>query len=736
MGNIMEKSDTHEKSTFGHLFSKIYKKWYVGLIIAVIIAILASLFHETDIGKQLEWKTVDYRFRKFTISERADNNVVLVAIDNTSLNYFENFGVLWKWPRNFYGIAVDYFKTVGAKVIIFDMMFDDPDINRAETDASETDGAFARSIKRAGNVILGAEFTMNETDVTPDISSFSVDPQMQSPLYSQKFKGGIIPIDMLLQATKSLGFLNIRPDDDGIIRRVPLIYSYKDNYYPQIAYSGYLMGREGKNIIVWNNAVITNGLSIPVTQNDKYFINWYGPGGKDGVFKYYPFAAVFQSALAMQTGGEPSLPNETFKDKYIILGATASGLSDLRSTPFINPYPGMEIWATALSNFLNKDFVTIVPGWINFLHVILVAFITFIIFIRLKPKIANPLMLLVIAYVVGITLLLWTADRILLNLSMPLIGFVLSYGYSATISYIMEGRSKRDIKKVFSRYLHPDVIETLLVDPDSIKIGGDSITATVLFTDIASFTTFSEGKTPKELVDYLNEYFDKLTGFVLENNGLLDKYTGDGIMAIFGAPIPKNDHALMACRAALEHRKYCQKLQEEKQEFDAADNFHIHTRIGVNSGQIVAGNIGSKSRMDYTAIGDNVNLAARLEGVNKIYKTQIMLSESTYDLIKKQFLCRELDRLRVKGKTEPTSVYELIDENTEEAIRNNAWIKDYEEALSHYKKAEWNKAIDIFERLSQNPTNDKASGVMLERCRKFKHETPKDWDGIFTLEVK
>ena len=732
----MKKNSAEEKSTFGHFFSKIYKRWYIGLIIAVIIAILVSLFYETDIGKQLEWKTVDYRFRKFTVPERADSNVVLVAIDNTSLNYFEDFGVLWKWPRNFYGITVNYFASVGAKAIIFDMMFDDPDIDRAETDASETDGAFAQYIKQAGNVILGAEFTMNETDITPDITSFSIDPQIESSLYSQDFKGGIIPIDVLLQSTKSLGFLNIRPDDDGIIRRVPLIYSYKDNYYPQVAYSGFLLGQGQDEIIVKNNAFITNGSSIPVTNNDKYFINWYGPGGKDGVFKYYPFAAVFQSALAMQSGGEPSLPNETFKDKYIILGATASGLSDLRPTPFINPYPGMEIWATALSNFLNKDFVSISPGWINFLHAILVAFITFIIFIRLNPKIANPLMILVIVYIIGITIFLWKADRILLNLSMPLVGFVLSYGYSATISYIMEGRSKRDIKKVFTRYLHPDVIDTLLIDPDSVKIGGDSINATVLFTDIANFTTFSEGKTPKELVGLLNEYFDKITGIVLENNGLLDKYTGDGIMAIFGAPISKKDHALMSCRAALEHRKYCQKLQQEKQEFNAADNFHIHTRIGVNSGPIVAGNIGSKNRMDYTAIGDNVNLAARLEGVNKIYKTQIMLSESTYELIKEKFFCRELDRLRVKGKTEPTSVYELIDETTEEAIQKNAWINDYATALSHYKKAEWNKAIDIFEGLSQNPVNDKASGVMLERCRKFKHEIPKGWDGIFTLEVK
>jgi len=205
---------------------------------------------------------------------------------------------------------------------------------------------------------------------------------------------------------------------------------------------------------------------------------------------------------------------------------------------------------------------------------------------------------------------------------------------------------------------------------------------------------------------------------------------------MFGAPIERKDHALIACNAALEHRKYCEELQRTKEEFSPADNFHIHTRIGLNSGQIVAGNIGSKNRMDYTAIGDNVNLAARLEGVNKIYKTQIMMSESTYELIKDKFLCRELDRLRVKGKTEPTSVYELVDKNTPEAIGKNGWISEYEKALKFYRHSEWNKAIDIFERLSKNPINDKASGVMLIRCKEFKLDKPKEWDGIFTLEVK
>ncbi len=635
------KNSSEEKTTFGHTFSKLYKKWFVGLAIAAFIGMIIQLFFSTELGRQLEWKTVDYRFRNFIIPERADSNVVLVSIDNTSLDFFEKYGILWKWPRNVYGIAVDYFKTAGAKAVIFDMMFDDPDIDRAETDARETDGAFAQSVKNAGNVILGAEFTLNETDVTPDLSRFSLNLQTKKNIYSPDFTGGIVPIDTLLYATKGLGFLNIKPDEDGIIRRVPLVYEYNGSYYPQVAFCGFILNEYKDAIAFYKKSCLARNISIPLVSDDKYFINWYGPGGKEGVFKYYPFAAVFQSALAVRQGNQPTLPFDTFKDKYIIMGATASGLSDLRSTPFVNPYPGMEIWATVLSNVLNKDFVTRAPGWINFLHTILVAFITFIIFTRLKPKIANPLMLLVILYIIGISLLLWSTGRIMMNMSMPFIGFILSYGYTATVSYIMEGRSKRDIKKVFTRYLHPDVIENLLINPDQVKIGGDSITATVLFTDIASFTTFSEGKTPTELVAYLNEYFDKLTGFVLENDGLLDKYTGDGIMAMFGAPIERKDHAIMACNAALEHRRYCEELQRTKEEFSPADNFHIHTRIGLNSGQIVAGNIGSKNRMDYTAIGDNVNLAARLEGVNKIYKTQIMMSESTHELVKDKFLCRD-----------------------------------------------------------------------------------------------
>ncbi len=339
-------------------------------------------------------------------------------------------------------------------------------------------------------------------------------------------------------------------------------------------------------------------------------------------------------------------------------------------------------------------------------------------------------------YIFGSAIYLWTEHRILVNLTMPFVGFVLAHLYITTISYLMEGRSKREIRKVFIRYLHPDVIDNLLEDPNSVKVGGDEVHATVLFSDIYNFTDFSEGRKAVDLVKFLNEYFEKLTQIILEHNGLLDKYTGDGIMALFGVPIPREDHAILACNAAISHHNFSLHLLKNSNNLSSAGHFHINTRIGLNSGSIVVGNIGSKRRMDYTAIGDNVNLASRLESVNKIYKTNIIISHSTYELISEYFVCRELDCLRVKGKKEPTKIYELLDERGAELSNNYDWIEQYHTALSLYQKGDWNKAIKLFKELAQGPQKDNPSKVMLDRCIELKKNPPEKWNGILTLDIK
>ena len=484
---------------------------------------------------------------------------------------------------------------------------------------------------------------------------------------------------------------------------------------------------------VWLDQYIdSKNIKIPVDKNGDYLLNWYG----QSAFKTYPFRALISSASAYSNNIKPIIPLEAFHNKHVIFGATAAGLYDLKSNSYSKIIPGMEIWATALSNYINYDFITTFPNWFNFLITLLIVFPIMFLISNFLPKKANVIILLLLILVLFANFILWKLYRIQLNFAMQMFGFIISYLLINTLSYLLEGKSRREIRKIFTRYLHNDVIMQLEDDPDKVQLGGKEINATVLYTDIYNFTTLSETKTPSELVQDLNEYFKTLIDFVFQYEGLLDKYTGDGIMALFGAPIEREDHALLACRAAFEHKKLREELKK-KQDLTATEKLHLQTRIGINSGPLVAGNIGGEKRMDYTAIGDTVNLAARLEGVNKLYQTNIIISQTTYEQIKEEFICRELDSLMVKGKTISTCIYEIIDERTDEIdISKYEWIEIYKQALELYREGKWQEAGELFQDLSEEPYNDNASQVMLTRCMYFLEFPPKHWDGVLKLDVK
>ena len=711
---------------------KLYKKWYVLLAASLILTLFVYAFCSTSFMQETELKLLDQRFRLDPVLDKADTNIVLVAIDDFSLDFFSENGISWPWPRSFYGYAVDYFTRAEAASVIFDMQFYEPDIDREETYAEETDGIFASSIAKNGNIYLGSQLLLDSTFIHPFVSNSTI--QIENKFQPEiTFSGIRAPIDAFIASTRSIGIINAVPDNDGVIRRSSLLFKLNEMILPQMAFKVWLHQIEKDMKIQASNQELRIGnYMIPLDGDGRYLLNWYG----QNVFATYSFRAVISSASAVLNEQSPVLSPDIFKDKHIIIGATAAGLYDLKTNPYSKVMPGMEIWATALSNFLNRDFINILPEWCNFVFTLLVIFCIFFLVTNLNPKKANILVLLILVLLVGINFVLWKTGRILLNFIMPVIGFVISYLFVNTISYLLEGRSKREIRKIFTRYLDKEVIQQLEEDPQQVKLGGEEIEATVLYTDIYDFTSLSEKKTPSELVKNLNEYFEKLTEFVFKFNGLLDKYTGDGIMALFGVPLPRDDHAILACRVAYAHKKFREDLMR-KETLSAVEQLHLQTRTGINSGNLVAGNIGSEKRMDYTAIGDTVNLASRLEGVNKIYQTNIVLSESTYNLVKEEFLCRELDSLRVKGKNEPTKIFELIDVFSElETKKKPDWIQGYEEALNIYRKGDWQEAGNIFMELAREPFNDKASQVLLTRCKYLMEFPPRKWDGILTLEVK
>ncbi|MCD4651717.1 MAG: adenylate/guanylate cyclase domain-containing protein [Candidatus Cloacimonetes bacterium] len=606
----------------------------------------------------LEHKVEDMHY--LTVSEVPDSAIILIALDDYTLDYTQKNGIGWPFPRDIWKPVLEYFADAGTKNVLFDLQFTHSDIDRAETYAENTDSIFAEAITKKGDVILGTQLFGDVTDIPEDIHRFSIEEY--SALPEKDYPGILSPIKRLREAARGLGIINIEPDTDGIIRRIPLFYQLKNLVLPQMSLAPLLLTDEVKE--------------IPVDKHGDYRIFWYGKGGVDGAFdkQYFSMGAILKSALQNmmnrqnpQNQTELMIPLEKLRDKYIIIGTTAGGLLDLKSIPTDRIYPGMEIWATTLSNFLQNDFIIEMPFFCHLLILIVTAFIVIVSFARMQQKVFFPLLIMLVLIILG-TVVAWQYWKLLVPVVSILNTFIISYIFSAMLYYILEGRAKQQIRAVFSRYLSAEVIQELIRDPDRIEMGGEEVEATILFTDIANFTNFSETQSPQELVSYLNEYFDTLVDIVMKNHGLLDKYTGDGIMALFGVPIKRRNHARSACLSALTHRNYSQSINRIDNS-NYADFFHTHTRIGINTGRIVAGNIGSEKRMDYTAIGDDVNLAARLESVNKIYRTSIIISESTYSELDGEFICRELDTIRVKGKDKATVIFELVAFNPNNAVK-------------------------------------------------------------------
>jgi adenylate cyclase len=310
----------------------------------------------------------------------------------------------------------------------------------------------------------------------------------------------------------------------------------------------------------------------------------------------------------------------------------------------------------------------------------------------------------------------------------PLAAGVVSLGLGAMASYRIEGKRRRQVRNLFSRYVAPEVVRELLVDPDRVGLGGKEVEATIFFSDVKDFTNMSEKMSPTVLIEHLNRYFDASSNALLARKALIDKYIGDAIMAVFGAPTEDPEHATSACLAALQLADLGRRMP---------GNPSFFTRMGLNSGRVVVGNVGSQKRLSYTAIGDNVNLASRLEGVNKKYGTQILISESTYVRAQSAIEARELDFIRVKGKAQPTRIYELVAQKGALDAQTMTLHAVFAEGLAFYRAQRWDEAQAAFERALQIDPNDGPSRVFVDRCPKLAGAgLPADWDGVYEFTSK
>ncbi len=719
------------------LAEQLQKNRQVLVLAIALVGTLGALGLSTlTLFDTLERKTLDLRFRTAAHTEWADTSVVLIAVDQNSLDFVERqWQMKWPWPREYYGLLLQYLREARPRLVAFDYDLSQHDANRLEVDGAESDRAFADAIAASGNVLLGVNLSIQEQG---DLAGDSVHVRHLIGHTAVRrartiYDRAAAPIPEFQSSAAALGVTNFGVDDDGIARRITPVYPYRSDALYQFSTACYALARNGLH-----DPPDTLLARVPRTTDGSILIYWYGRGGPAGVFTYYSAHSLLVSSVKMQQGMLPDVPPEVFRDKIIIVGGSAAGLYDFKPTPFtyLEQYPGMEIQATVLSNLLNGHHLHETPAWLTVLLIFMIALATAWLFFRIRRPAISSLLIAVIGIIfLAAVYAAFRSASAWIPVIAPMLALVGTFALSAVVSYASEGQQKRVLRRAFNRYFSPHVVTDILNNAGEVELGGKTIEATVFFSDIKDFTSIAEKFTPKDLVHFLNAYFSLASDIILTNEAMLDKYIGDAIMAIFGAPIPRPDNAKVACLTALEIQR---ALAEEHSRPDRDPNMPTFvTRIGLHTGKMVVGNIGSSSRLDYTAIGDTVNLASRLEGVNKVFGTKIIISETTYEGAKDWIVARPLDFLRVKGKAIPVRIFELVGVRGTIAPEVEQKIARFEQGLALYHRKSFAEARLIFEAILAGDPTDGPSSTYVTRCQELSQVSlPDEWDGVYTLTSK
>ncbi len=619
-----------------------------GITIALIVAVTLSLLYLANASflEILENKTLDMRFTlRGGIAPGPET--VIAAIDEKSIHSLGRF----PWTRSVWARVVDRLTEEGAAVVVFDVLFPEPE-------SASADGLLQNAIEKNGRVILPMDFDFSETGYKESgftnsqvdflfPSAYAVLKNIDAPYLPLIAKIVLPPLERLSNAATSIAHINMIPDNDGTLRWEVLAIKYHDDYYAPIGLQAARLYRklEMQDLALDGHAEIQLGDTvIPTDSRSRMLINYRGP---EGTFPRYSVSDIV----------DRKTPAGTFTNKIVLIGATAIGIYDLRVTPFSNNMSGVEKHASVVDNILKGDFLRRSNADVLLL-IFLFAVVLGVALPRLGARAGAALFLVLFAGYLGFVYYLFVAKGIWFNLVYP--ASALFFGYTSQTAYrfFTEERRARDIRKMFSSYVSKRIVDELIRDPSKAKLGGDRKEITVLFSDIRGFTTFSEKHQPEEVVSLLNEYLGAMTAIVFEYEGTLDKFVGDAVMALWGAPVGQPDHAERACRCAL---AMIDKLKELQAKWAAEGKYVIDIGIGINTGDMVVGNMGAEGKkMDYTVIGDNVNLGARLEGLTRKYNNHIIISEYTYEKVKNIVRANVLDSVTVKGKEKPVVVYDLV----------------------------------------------------------------------------
>ncbi len=739
-------------------------RWLNAFTVSVLITLLSLYIYSLDLSffKLLELKAYDFKI-SLRGARPVSGQVVIVAIDEQSLKREGR----WPWSRTRLAKLVDKLTESGAAVIGFDFLFPEKDIyvpfNKVKSElekqdlsgmdkkkfmgwlegVSDSDSQFADAIRRSERTVLGyfvyptaeqaagsAEEMGPKEFTLLDFSQYSMvqsSEQSITPYFLHSIYAVGLSLPTLMDAANSAGYASFVAEPDGVIRRIPMVQAYKEALFPPLSLQLLKEATKLNSVVrIFPHRVGELRLGdspIPVSEEGDFLVNYYGP---QQTFTYLSASDVLDGTV-----GRLQL-----KDKIVLVGASAAALHDLHTTPYGPLYPGVEVHANIIENIFQQDFLER-PPWVRVLDVTMIL-VTGILLgvVALYFKAVGTALLLIVGvggYLV-VDYLLFTQQGLWIHTVFPVFSQFLVYFGITLYRFTFEEREKRFIKSAFSQYLAPAVVNQLVENPKLLNLGGENKVLTAFFSDIAGFSSISEQLTAGELVILLNEYLTEMTDIVMKYEGTVDKFEGDAIIAFFGAPIDFKDHATRTCYAALDMQK---RLAQLRSAWKKKGRHELFMRIGINTGEVTVGNMGSENRFDYTMIGDPVNVAARLEGVNKQYYTYTMLSEFTYELAKDDIEARELDSIRVVGKKEPIKIYELLGRKGEMEDHIRLILPHFQEGLEHYKNQRWEEGITCFENALNLYEDDGPSLTYFERCITFQHHPPPpDWDGVFAMRTK
>jgi adenylate cyclase len=738
----------------------------IGIGLAVVLVFLghAARYYELALIGRLEAIVYDTRLI-LTMPRTLDERIVILDIDEKSLAEKEQGGEgRWPWPRDRLALLLDkLFERHQVAIVGFDVVFAERDESsgiRVLEQLGERelrhvpqfqaalqkirpqlayDEIFARKLKDRP-VVLGYTFSSDEPGLAPKkgmlpLPIFPAGAFAGRLVRTSSWNGYTANLEELQKNATAAGHFNPWTDDDGVTRRVPMLAEYQGAYYEplSLAVMRMLLGSPPVQAVFPDPALApkaypglewlqVGSLRIPVDDTASALVPYRGPKGS---FRYYSVVDVLNDRVAAAD----------LKGKIVLVGTTAPGLLDLRATPMDPVYPGVEIHANLIGGMFDGN-IKQRPPYVLGAEVALLllsGFAMALLLPLLAPVTSTLVTLLVLTLVVATNVAVFHFGHLVLPLASGLVMILVLFTLNMAYGFFIEARGKRQITGLFGQYVPPELVDEMAKNPANFSMEGESREMTVLFTDVRGFTTISEGLDPKALSLLMNEFLTPLTEVIYKHRGTIDKYMGDCIMAFWGAPLADPEHARNGILTAIEMQEALKRLRPE---FQAKNWPEIRIGVGLNSGRMSVGNMGSRIRLAYTVMGDAVNLASRLEGVTKQYGADIIVGAGTRDRVP-DIVFRELDRVRVKGKEEPVAIYEPLGLRGEVAQAVLDELKLWQEALRRYRSQDWDMAELQLLNLKKMAPNDHLYELFVERIAHFRANPPgAGWDASWTFETK